>query len=841
MKLNQFENSLFFITNHAPKFIKLLYEKFIIIENELYNQLKAAYNTNPYSVIEYINEISSKGTPFFKIFKYVMSKENQINIQLMLVDDINLRIENNFFDDAVQEKESEDDRLLNIDGGDIYAPVTKIKGFVSTFPYADWGNDIYQSNIPAICIEPFVNDRGASVLDSVDAVRKGEIFLDNYKIYNNTGVTSLFDCLESVIKIDINHVFTYFFHSLLGFYGSNINTICGIQDSAQKLEASWKYYFEMFNENLILGGDEAFNEFSRKTVENITNTVLGSSIFAYMTYAGKLLGAKEDLYGWFYSEFVKESVNEMEKGGLDFKSIDITAFSGNRNGYNDSGFPGNNTIINKSSLDKDELLKRNFPNATIEYNPNIVYRYLRLNYSNWSTCLNLIFGMSSSKQGANFFDSLNSSLINNGELNSHIGMARRILGEYISHNFATYNVYVFPDTDKKRLSIAGYFIQFVSNRIFDTELKRTIKDFLENTYNKSEDGGPVQFKSISDYFIHSQNAIASIKSVRILRDLLADLFMMYSYLVFLHGFYLLSDDILNEKENTTGKTKREVFLDIYYSLKKRINNFLSEPMYKAADIVIYSGREIKESDLTGGMFGEFNDAINKMYTPLVNYMAKTYGNVKREIENVRMVLGKITSPLTFSMTSNNGIIAPPSDAPSSYIDNMPWVCNKIITELYDVHPLSSIIELQNIYKYNNNFVSESDEGIYQYFPGNNPVLTRANSLFPKNKVAMELFNRTKLYEPKLFSSLESANEILSNEDAVLGSNANYSFLGSLGGAVTEQEESEDKFDKSNSISFESNENYNFLVEDARKMSIDNISIKWNKMFSKLVLGKEINV
>jgi hypothetical protein len=173
---------------------------------------------------------------------------------------------------------------------------------------------------------------------------------------------------------------------------------------------------------------------------------------------------------------------------------------------------------------------------------------------------------------------------------------------------------------------------------------------------------------------------------------------------------------------------------------------------------------------------------------------------------------------------------------NSILDN----CNYLLTGLYDVHPLSTIVELSNNYKYNTTYISKYDDVIDENVDKNKISFARANNLFPKNKMTFDLLFKTKLYEPNLFTSLEAADDILSQEDAILGNNANYSFFGQLGGAVTEQEEANNK------IAFEesglSNESYNKLDSEINDFKFNNIISKWNNLFKKYILdNKELKL
>jgi hypothetical protein len=166
---------------------------------------------------------------------------------------------------------------------------------------------------------------------------------------------------------------------------------------------------------------------------------------------------------------------------------------------------------------------------------------------------------------------------------------------------------------------------------------------------------------------------------------------------------------------------------------------------------------------------------------------------------------------------------------------------KLFKDLYDIHPLSTLLELKDYYKatvgspvvvYNSN-IGDSDRF---------STYIRENEKFPKNRITSEMISKVQLYEPKLFTSLESVEEALNraNEDNVLGNNANYSFIGGIGGTVTEEEVNNDTLEKKegdSTVEFSGTESYKKLDLDIRKKKVSNIVDAWNSLFEKAILGK----
>jgi hypothetical protein len=830
MKLNQFESSISFIHSALPGYLRYLYEKFLVIENELYAQLERAYNSNPYSVNEYIKEIiESKCPQFIQIFKYIMSEENQINMHALM---------SNINDESLDRwNNSSEDTFETVVGADLVAPLSTIKIFISSFPYAYNTNMLNcNKNLPIMCIEPEVslNNHIISLTEN------------GYTpfIENENGNLSLFNNLTSVLKIDINHVFSFYFH---GLFDVAINT--GHIESIR--ENPFEFY-RKFHNTLNDKNEETSKEIESHLM-HYWHAVEGSAILCYMTYAGKLLGSKEDMVQWLYNTFVKGTVSDIETGDF-FKNADITAFSGHQNDNIDNGYdnPVLNNFVNKSSIDKEKTLNKQFPDNKVMWNPNILYKHLRLNYSNWCTVINLISQINKSKD----FSKLSEYDIRNKpnefvfskstDIDNHVDVARKILSEYISHYFATYNVYVFPV--EKEVTVASYFIKFVSNRIFNAEIKSVISFACLNTFDircKCIHSSCPHPRKLSDYFVNSEKAISILYAIKLVKNVLADLFMTYSYVIMLNGVYNTQDRIIDEKDALTGRSKKELFIEIYHSLIKKINYFLNnrqEWLYK--DIIGFhpNADKIDNNSWNKGDFGTLDSYIKGIYTPLEEYIDDNNIPVIPSIINIRNILDKITSPLTFNKPNID----------ISYM-NRPKIYTYFITNLYDIHPISVIAEISEYYlKRSMNFKSWYTDNVKSMI---STGFTRSGNLFPRNRVTSEMLHKVRLYEPKLFtSSLESLDNILleTKEDAILGNNANYSFIGNIGGTVTNEEDNVEQFtSQSTPLPGDNSIKFNNGVEgltsgldsiSIHKTKVNNLAKHWNELFTVVVLGgKELKI
>jgi hypothetical protein len=813
MKLNQFESSISFIHNALPGYLRKLYERFLVIENELYAQLEKAYGTNPYSVNKYLSEIMRSESPtFIQIFKYIMSEDNQLAI-LSYINDIN-------HESLAFSKQETDEEFETIVGADIIAPLQGINIFISSFLFR-YNSLIYKENLPIICIEPEIFLHDPTVIQT-------KTNNEYHTIYNENGTLSLFNRMHSILKIDINHVFTFYFYELLRLSTIVINT--------EAFEETVFERYRRFHDNLHTS-DEVITNKIDTAIGKYISSVRGSAILCYMTYASKLIGAKEDMMQWLYTTFVKGTVSDIESGDF-FKTADITAFSGHQqDGSPSSNGPTIANFVNKSELDREKMRSNQFPDKNVLWNPNILYKYIRLNYSNWCTVINVIANMSRQNSALTMDDIINNPDFRyiDTDTEKHISMARFILIEYISHYFATYNVFVFPV--EKEITIASFFIKFVSNRIFNSEIKSIISFSCINVFDihcKCIARSCPHPRKITDYFVNSKKAIGSVYSIKLVKNILADLFMTYSYIIMLNGVYNTQDRIFDEQDTFTGKSKKELFLEIYHSLLKKINLVINYiPSWKYQSIVVCNDIDFR-GDWNDGSLKIFDSYLKSTYTQINEYINNdSQIPLIPDIKNIRNALSKITTPLTF-----NADIYTPDIVKR---DNRSGAYAYFITKLYDIHPISVLAEINEYYKLHNVSYEEHYNFINEIV---GTGFTRSGNLFPHNRITSEVLNKIRIYTPKLFTSFESASEIIlkAKEDAILGNNANYSFIGGLGGSVTGEEENIDelvskKNSHDSSIHFTGLEN--FTDGDPlsiHKNKVNNLVNSWIDLFKIAILG-----
>jgi hypothetical protein len=832
---NQFEVSINFLTNNIPGYIRKLYEGFLILENELYTQLNYVHNSNPYSADSFAGGILG-GPEFIQIIKSIMSEENQIILQ-------NYMQNLSSFDSmpkSVLNDEFEQERFETIDGGDLYAPVTEISSIISTFPYDDGIGP------PLLYFKPIV----LPSYYKLDIEKYGDKtsetqFFDTYTISDNSGNISLFDCLNSKLCIDINHVFSFFMNGICEHVKISLPPRLPEPGDEQN-EYSWKLYTSIHT--LIQSGDDGWNTFIGEFLNNYTRLVLGSATLTYLTYAGKLIGAKQNTYDWLYTTFIKDAVSDIEKGN--YNDVDIMAFAGymSKKNINHGGEPpitGNDNIIDKRYTGWQTAIQKNIDDHK-EWDVNLLYKVLRLKYSNWCTAVNAVISISAANRCKNSTDE-DYKKVFHGLDNTYgpIATAQEILKEYIGVYFSAYNVYAFPSGKNDAVGKAGIFIDTAVKRITDGNTLETIADNCINVFHKKCGCTKIckHPKTIKNYFISSSGALGSLYSTTLSKNVLADLFMMYTYIIILTGLYNNAQTILDEKDNLTGRSKKEFFFEIYNALLVKANDILNPNFYKTFSGIVTRGFDRSYGLYTNPYTG-FNSMLKQLYSSLTDYYNK-YNNygvndvTKQNLETIRNILDKIREP---AAVAKNTHVYPVK----KYTREFEEIQRRMLADLYDIHPLSYIARLAykpystNIpaYKYDNNKIINAIPN-FSY--------SRSGHLFPKNKITDEILTKVQFSTPKLFSSLESADVILKTvEDSALGNNANYSLLGSIGGAVTDEADNSIKYDAlpdedaDAAIQFTSKESFNADLNRLKHIiSVYRLEDRWNKAFADIVLKKEL--
>jgi hypothetical protein len=806
MKLNQFESSISFIHNTLPGFIRGIYEKFIVLENELYSQLNTAFQTNPYSVNSFIKDvIYESGPQFIQMCKYIMSKENQIYLQKKILEYCTEEVSYTIY----KQVEDTKDEFNAMPGGDINAPIRDIQGFVSSFPFS-----INTSVLPVICIEPVVQGGCGTLESEIYGSNKAEYnskrydtFWD-YRVYDEVGNVQLLENVFSRLKIDIDHVLTYFFYTFLAI------TVNYIRYSREE-KNFWESYTE-FHDKLNNDADDTFVKEREEILNKYIAIVEGSAILTYMSYGGKLIGAKGNMLDWLYNTFIKETVSDIEQGEYQ-KNVDITAFSGQQLYNTKETDVVKDNFIQKAELDNQKALKKVLPSGDIVWNTNLIYKNLRLNYSNWCTTINAIANIDKGKGNCHYYKDTYFAYCGK-DVDGYLQMANHILSEYISHYYATYNVFVYPNPDEPTFNDAGFFMDFVANRIINKEIKVIIRDSSK------------YLKRIQDYFIDSTDVLGILKSIGLVKNCLADIFMTYTYIIMLNGLYNSQSSILDEKDALTGKSKKELFNEIYAALVNKVNEYFryGTRIYLYQDIIIYNGATITYEEWKKGIYSIYNNTLANIFTPIENFRYRYEIKNNVQIDALRDALKNIKSPITFT--------PPYTESPDRNDESI----IELLTELYDIHPISVIADL-SVYHEKCGKITVFHDAVTSANPTSS--YSRTGHIFPRNRITNDLINQTRLYEPKMFKSLEDASDIIdkAKEDSSIGNNANYSAIGGLGGSVTDEENVMSKGNEEpvgeNSIQFLGNESYN-----PNSIQLNNLIDSWNDLFNKTVLGgKNITV
>ena len=300
---NQFEKSVIFINTELPGFIRKLYTDCYQCIDELFAQLMNSASKSEYSVNETVNMMINNRR-FMFVYSKVFSKD------VLDVKFRHLYGRNRVYDKV--KTMSADEMFYTVNGADIYAPVKSID--IAVTPYA------YLNTEHVVPIVFEVSD--------TPTLSSGENLLKDYNNYgyNNNileiegfnGNKTVLDNLESVMSIDVINLFDRFFGEIIsttdqkGVYedgGDNDNGAKGLDILTEILDK--------FKDPTI----------SNNVLEKKKKKMLASAISTYLIYASKLIGAKNDIYSWAYTAFVKDSLSTLDKA-LYPASVNITDVSG---------------------------------------------------------------------------------------------------------------------------------------------------------------------------------------------------------------------------------------------------------------------------------------------------------------------------------------------------------------------------------------------------------------------------------------------------------------------------------------------------------------------------------
>ena len=828
---NQFEKSVIFINTELPGFIRKLYTDCYQCIDELFAQLMNSASKSEYSVNETVNMMINNRR-FMFVYSKVFSK-----------DVLDAKFKHLYAHNRVYDKfktMSADEMFYTVNGADIYAPVKSID--IAVTPYA------YLNTEHVVPIMFEVSD--------TPSLSSSERLLNDYGSYgyNNNGLEiegfngnkTVLDNLESVMSVDAINLFDRFFGEIIEATDQKgVRHEEGDNDSGAKGLDILTEILDKFKDPTI----------SNNILEKITKKMLASAISTYLIYASKLIGAKNDVYSWAYTAFVKDSLSTLDKA-LYPGSINISDVSGHTADKYRENIDGNGQYEDSSI--REDIRKR--PSD---------YNNIKLQYSVWSACITAIMSdgfkrlaIDRNIRNSNSSEVLSiSSKIWDTDFAHICDYITRSLLAYLAARYRTYNTSQSMDYTNGALYQSVKNIKYAVSKIKDEEAAAVIKN------------SAVGFK-ISDIYISTSTTDYSILSLN--KFAVSSLSRMFLYGAYLYMLSIIKAKLgrsYTEIEPNTGKTKQVLFEEIYNgvcnricdTLKNSLSNFSIDSIqfmnFSASEKTLLTDICKKYTPFSKAMDLYNNRTINSCFDILdEQYHSPTYGI----IENITVTSAKDVVPETLKKVLE--------DEHGHYLDCFKnYLKIPFFVDMGGLRTFTEYFERKNV-AYDMNFETgpsiNKDDPIM--FPRNQVVLDSISKMNLSTSAYNRAF-RTLESADSTVTCLESASDLTVEGADAMANNGCYSALGSLCGGVrsleiTNDENASINVDGSNvnaavtedsptdasgriisegtsdtldqaTITQSTESVRNNMLNDIENRAYQNINNRFDDLFDKMVLGK----
>ena len=336
----------------------------------------------------------------------------------------------------------------------------------------------------------------------------------DYKIdfFDKEGSATIFEFMQSVLYIDVDHMFDYFYRTFHKIVKSS---------TVYESENTIVDYDLNINKDVFIRIADYLNNIENiETITEIVNTytksIIRSASLTYLIFIGKTLHAKTSTVDWFYSTFMKEFVNNLD------------------------GIRPPRTIAPSDTMnDKTEPIQ--------------------FAYSNWTFVLDSLLKTN-----------------NEDKKNTYIHFGRDVLLHLISSKFtATNAMYQFTKDGMKEvtdlISVANRFVFDSDNKMYLKECSNIQKNLRYNRIHDYTDS-----VSLYGYHRPELFDTAVQKKHLDTTKLFAKLFIQSSYLIVLYKTISRISQSINEKTFYNGKTLHELsvekFSQVLLGISKTINS-----------------------------------------------------------------------------------------------------------------------------------------------------------------------------------------------------------------------------------------------------------------------------
>ena len=768
MRLNQYEKSIYVLKENVPNFIRLAYSTFADLFNVLFEDcICTAAKEIPSSTRDVCSALlcccESRGVSFSDIcFKYFTQINN--------IREFNEKLAKLSVHGKEEFSKTSEDTFFNVNDTDIEAPVESIRGVfslanevVNGWSRSQSKTEICEKIVPLI-FQPVFNTFKHNNQDDIKDL---------------TGTDSILSHGTTELCVDLGALFDSFFEKAvdLSKFGEQEAVV---SNESEVVSREIEENLESILDRISAVGKVIQNKAS-DICESITKTILASALATYTVYAAKLNGSKQDIYDWAYKAFVKDSLSFIDVKDY-INNADITRYSGHRTGEKDEigkpyGMPASEvtdtdgniqTALNAGAL--------NFNNGDLPISvKKIIYRSIRLQYSLWASVINSIFctGKSNRKtyQPLASIHEVSVDPVLGNRYESLLELSRAIFSSFAKARYRTFNTGT-QFTEKREAVSSLSSVDIGISKIVDQKAKDILKESTKN------------FKISSLFFNDLNNSVILTEANNRAINEIRKLFIQTAYLLMLNKINQNSGKILEDEDPITGKTRKELFNEIYYGISINLSkaiNVISDSFDSALEVF----ETLKDTGLSAfvSAVSPTDDIYGKLGARIEHEK-----RFKRMDQKVRDIVcyskdGKPSLREVFSVTDL-----------SDTREVLKWfILDRVLVPYY-----SDFLDIKSVsYKYQ--FVDRlPDEQPFTDFTAAN----KTGTLFPKNRVVVDQLNIVSKMqsEKNKYFTIESINSAMDDLEIsmcasdAMANNGSYNALASIGSSISSLEISTDNVD-----------------------------------------------
>ena len=744
---NQYEKSVIMLKQSLPVFVRKAYEEFTKCLGEIAAEYGKISKDQPYSVEKACTKLFETRS-FFAL--YFNSFANDIRTTRLIRATQNMRVFHEGND------RSKDEEFYTVNGPDLFAPVTTIESAITLFGIT---KHQYNDNSPIpLCFEVTRGSRNYN--------RKADDFqqLNWSEVEGFNGTKTILDCLASRLVLDLGGLFDKFFLKLAEG--------CGESEDYRALEGESPIrHLEMLC-NLSAAAVDPVK--AGKIVDFVTGLLMPSVIATYFVFASRLVGAKNDIYQWMYTSFVKDSVTHFDEINYPTRAP-VTVASGHADnigephGITEQREVAGNPLMDSQPVQRDDIqrLKR-----------IMIYRNIRMQYSVWASIINAVLSTSCVESSYLKWERSKEKIAgygleNNGITYNVLQMTVNALYAYIKARYRTYNLTQQLDAKTnvpyQSVKTMGYAI----DRVKDEEAVAIIKATIAGKH--VEDA--LITTTADDYKVLGANNVAD--------NQLSEIVLHSAYCLLMVKMIASLGKAKDVTEPATGRPIRDVFAEIFYGILNGIND-------KYQYITKFTGRDWLSCDCISKATFDILVEVTKYFSPLCGFTRTCHETGPAAVDTrLGDNWGVYIPEDQFVSDSLNKIKDEIKEAPNYFKGEELYF--SIGRDLCDIPLFSDILELRFSIKFDTSVFN--DDPVPDKIKSARLNDQNGQSLFPKNRLILEGIEKMNFSSSRAFASLESANKAIADIELLadlategadaMASNACYSSLaGAIGGIAS---------------------------------------------------------